>query len=203
MYVMGLDQGVPVLRIFKRKKAKEDVKAKVVLGIDESTSMDPEKQRAALEGLFAYADALKGVDPDIEISVVGFSDRVRLHAGFEQPWGDELKAHILLQVQNIYQATDDERGGMEAIGLLKAANADVGQVVMFTDGMGMPGMKKVMKQAEQEGFAMLSVGVGPQSKGVQRFGDNGLYARNLNTLAAQIAGASIKMWERAGRLVGG
>jgi len=201
MYVMGLEQGVPVMRIFKRKKAKEDVKAKVVLAIDESTSMDPEKQRAALEALFAYGDALKAVNPDIEICVTGFSDKVRLHAGFEQEWNDELKAHILLQVENKYQATDDERGGVEGIGLLKMAGAEVGEYIAFSDGQGMPGTKKVAQLAEQEGFGFLTVGIGPTSKGVIRLGDNGCYSRNLNTLATELAQAKIKMWERAGRLV--
>jgi len=203
MYLMGLEQGVPVTKIFKRRKATEEGKATVVLSLDESTSMSPEKQRAALEGMFAYADALKAIDDKIEIAVLGFGQNVRLHAGFEQPWSDELKAQILMQVQNADQASDDERAGAEAVALLKMAGAEVGQVVCFSDGQGMPGMKQVMRAAEAEGFGFLTVGVGPESKSVMRFGDNGLYARNLNALALHLPSSAVKMWERAGRLVAG
>ena len=203
MYLMGLEQGVPVTKIFKRRKPAEDGTATVVLSLDESTSMSPDKQRAALEGLFAYADALKAVDEKIEVAVLGFGQGVRLHAGFEQPWTEELKAQILMQVQNTDQASDDERAAAEALSLLKMQGADVGQVVCFSDGQGMPGVKAVMRSAEQEGFGFLTVGVGPESKSVMRFQGNGLYARNLSALAMELPGAAVKMWERAGRLVGG
>jgi MoxR-like ATPase len=203
MYLMGLEQGVPVTKIFKRRKPAEDGAATVVLTLDESTSMSPDKQRAAIEGLFAYADALKAIDEKIEIAILGFGQGVRLHAGFEQPWTDELKAQILMQVNNTDQASDDERAAAEALSLLKMQGADIGQVVCFSDGQGMPGMKAVMRSAEQEGYGFLTVGVGPESKSVMRFKENGLYARNLSALAMELPASAVKMWERAGRLVGG
>ena len=202
MYIAGLAQGVPVMRIFKRRRPVEDTKATVVLAIDESSSMgDSEKMRANLEALLAYGDALRAADPDIKIAVVGFSDKVRLHAGFEQDWNDELKAHLLHQVQGTYDATDDERGAVEALGLLRMTDAEVGQVVAFGDGQGMPGAEKVMKAGAQEGFAFLTVGVGPDCKAVSRFGAHGLYVRNLAQLANKLLPASLRAWEEAGRLV--
>ncbi|MCK6547283.1 AAA family ATPase [Myxococcota bacterium] len=202
MYVVGLAQGVPVLRIFKRKRASEETKATVVLAIDESSSMgDSDKMRANLEALIAYGDALKAADPDVKIAVVGFSDKVRLHAGFEQEWDDALKAHLLYQVQGTYDATDDERGGREAIGLLNMMDADVGQIVSFSDGQGMPGMMETMEQAAQEGYAFLTVGVTPDCKAVSRFDRHGLYVRNLAQLAQKLPAASVGVWEEAGRLI--
>jgi MoxR-like ATPase len=203
MYVVGLAQGVPVLRIFKRKRPTEDTKATVVLAIDESSSMgDSEKMKAHIEAMIAYGDALKMADPDIKIAVVGFSDKVRLHAGFEQEWDDALKAHLLFQVNGNYDATDDERGGREAIGLLNMMDADVGQVVSFSDGQGMPGMLATMKQAAQEGYAFMTVGVTPDSKMVRRFDKHGVYARNLAQLPQVLPQQAVGVWEEAGRIIG-
>lgn len=203
MYVVGLAQGVPVLRIFKRKRPTEDTKATVVLAIDESSSMgDSEKMKAHIEALIAYGDALKMADPDIKISVVGFSDKVRLHAGFEQEWDDALKAHLLFQVHGNYDATDDERGGREAIGLLNMMDADVGQVISFSDGQGMPGMLATMKQAAQEGYAFMTVGITPDSKMVRRFDKHGVYARNLAQLPQVLPQQAVGVWEEAGRIIG-
>ncbi len=202
LYVVGLEQGVPVSRIFKRKKSREEIKAKVVLMIDESSSMgDSDKMLQNLEALFAYGDALKAVDPEIEIAVVGFSDKVRLHAHFEQEWGEKLKAHLLHQVRGQYDATDDERGGMEAVGLLDLVEPEVGQIVGFSDGQGMPGTPAVMTLAAQRGYSFVTVGVGPECKAVKRFGDHGLYVRNLSQLVREWPTAALKAWEKANRLV--
>jgi hypothetical protein len=202
MYVVGQAQGVPVWRIFKRKRPTEDTKATVVLAIDESSSMgDSEKMKAHIEALIAYGDALKAADPDIKIAVVGFSDKVRLHAGFEQEWDDTLKAHLLYQVNGNYDATDDERGGRESIGLLNMMDADVGQVVMFSDGQGMPGMLAVHKLAAEEGYASLTVGITPDSKMVRRFEKHGVYARNLAQLPQVLPGQAVAVWEEAGRII--
>jgi MoxR-like ATPase len=203
MYVAGLAQGVPVMRIFKRRRPVEDTRATVVLALDESSSMgDTEKMRAHLEALLAYGDALKAADPDVKIAVVGFSDKVRLHAGFEQEWGDELKAHLLNQAQGHHDATDDERGLTEGVRLLEMMEAEVGQVVSFSDGQGMPGAVGVMERAAQDGFACLTVGVGPDSKAVRRFGVHGLYVNNLAQLSHRLPAAQLAAWEAAGRIVG-
>jgi hypothetical protein len=203
MYVVGLEQGVPVMRLFKRKRPKEETRARVVLQIDESSSMgDTAKMRANVEALIATADALKALDKDVELAVIGFSDKVRLHHGFEQDWTDEAKAHLLHQVSASHDATDDERGATEAVGLLNMTAADVGLVIGFSDGQGMPATQAVMEQAAKDGYAMLTVGVTPECKAVQRFGQHGLYARNLSQLAQKLPGAMVKLWEKAGRVSG-
>jgi hypothetical protein len=201
LYVAGLAQGVPVQRIFKRRKSSEETKATVVLMLDESSSMgDSEKMRANLEALLAYGDALKAADNEIKIAVVGYGDRVRLHAGFEQDWNEELKAHILHQVKGTYDATDDERAAAEGVGLLRLTDAEVGMVLNFSDGQGMPGMESVMKAANDEGFAFLTVGVGADCVSVSRFGAHGLYARNLGQLVQRMGQRLFRSWELAGRL---
>ncbi len=203
LYVMGLAQGVPFLRIFKRQVIRSEVKAKVVLMYDESSSMgDTEKARANLEALFALGDTLKALDDKIQISVIGYSDKVRLHAGFEHTWGDELKAHIMHQVQATRDATDDERGLAEGMGLLRMADAEVGMVVGFGDGQGMPGTHALLQQAAAEGFGAAFVGVGPECKAVREFGDYGIYGRNLAQVMKEWPASWLKIWENAGRVAG-
>ncbi|MCA9552744.1 MAG: VWA domain-containing protein [Myxococcales bacterium] len=158
--------------------------------------------RGHLEALLAYGDALKAADPDVKIAVVGFSDRVRLHAGFEQEWTDELKAHLLNQAQGSHDATDDERGVTEGVKLLEMMEAEVGQVVSFSDGQGMPGTLGVMEKAAQDGYACLTVGVGPDAKAVRRFGVHGLYVSSLAQLSNRLPAAQLAAWEAAGRLAG-
>ncbi len=201
LYVAGLAQGVPVQRIFKRRKGSDETKAHVVLALDESSSMgDTEKMRANLEALIAYGDALKATDPEIKIAVVGYGDKVRLHAGFEQDWNEELKAHLLHQAKGTYDATDDERAAVESIGLLRMMDAEVGMVLNFSDGQGMPGMEGVMRAANEEGYAFLTCGVGPDCVSVSRFGAHGFYARNLSQMVQKLGPRLFKSWELAGRL---
>ncbi|MEQ9502936.1 MAG: AAA family ATPase [Deltaproteobacteria bacterium] len=201
IWAAGRAQGVPVQRIFKRRKGADEAKATVVLAMDESSSMgDSEKMRANLEAMIAYGDALKAIDPEIKIAVVGYGDRVRLHAGFEHAWDDELKAHLLHQIRGEYDATDDERGAAESIGLLKMMEAEVGMVMNFSDGQGMPGAEDVMRSAKDDGFSFLTVGVGPDCVGVSRLGPYGLYARNLAQMIQKMAPSMAKSWELAGRL---
>lgn len=201
IWAAGRAQGVPVQRIFKRRKGADEAKATVVLAIDESSSMgDSEKMRANLEAVFAYGDSLKAIDPEIKIAVVGYGDKVRLHAGFEHSWDDELKAHLLHQIQGGYDATDDERGAAESLGLLRMLEAQVGMVLNFSDAQGMPGLDAVMKSGNQDGFAFMTVGVGPDCVGVSRLGPYGLYGRNLAQVIQKTSASLVKAWELAGRL---
>ncbi len=203
LYVAGLAQGMPPSRIFKKKKGSDEIRAQVVLAIDESSSMgDSDKARANIEAMIAYGDALKAVDPNIKIAVIGYSERVRLHAGFDQDWNEELKAHLLHQIRCEGDATDDERGIAEGAALLDMLEADIGQIVSFGDGQGLPGTHKTLQAAVAKGYSVIAAGVGAECKGVLQFGDHALYARNLAQFVHQFANVALRCWERARQTVG-
>ena len=176
--------------------ASEDIHLKVILAIDESPSMDPTKQAVNLESLFAYADALKQVNPEIEICVVGFGDRVRVHAGFTERWGPDTKAHILTQVST-HKATDDERLLLDVASFLKETAPDAAQLAMFTDGLGMPGAVKRIDKLTDAGCCFVAFGVGPRCIGVNRYGQHGIYTRTPAQLPARIRDDTPKLWELA------
>lgn len=197
-FLFAKRRGKVIQDIFKKVLPKDDMAVDVVLQIDESTSMDDERFRQALEGLFLAGDAIKAINPRNRVAVVGLSDKTRLHAGFEQEWNDELKAHILHQAKNEYPATDDERAGLESLGLLNMIGAESGMVMSFTDGQGMPGTFEVLDQAKKDGIAFLNVGIGPRSKGVLNFGSQGLYVKALQLFPQELSDSLNTVWQEAG-----
>ncbi len=197
LYMSGLAQKMPILNIFKKNKGSDEIRAQVVLAIDESSSMgDSDKARANIEALIAYGDALKAVDPNIKIAVIGYSDRVRLHAGFDQEWNEELKAHLLHQIRCEGDATDDERGIAEGAALLDMLEADIGQIVSFGDGQGLPGARAALQNAVAKGYSVIVAGIGAECKGVLQFEDHALYARNLSQFVHQFANVALRCWDR-------
>lgn len=201
-YLIGLAQGVPELRLFKQRKPVGKSQPRLVINADISTSTSrPEVRRAMIESILAEVDAFKEANPLGQVAVISSSDRVRLHQSFDMDWNDEAKAHLFLELNESHPATDDERGDLEAIGLLDLMGTDVGLILTHTDGQGMPGAIAASELASQKGYGMLNIGVGPDSRSVVRFGDHGLYARNVSQMAHRLWDSLLRSWDLAGRTV--
>jgi hypothetical protein len=151
--------------------------------------------------VFAQADAIKANFPGARIGVISDSDKVRLHHAADMEWNDEAKAHLFLSLNDSQPATDDERGSLEAVGLLDLMGSEVGLVISVTDGQGMPATPQIVDMAADRGYGFLVEGLGPESKSVMRFGEHALYARNLNMLSHKLWAALVKVWEKSGRVV--
>jgi nitric oxide reductase NorQ protein len=202
LYLIGLAQGVPELRLFKRRKPVGKSQSRLVINADISTSTSrPEVRRAMIESIIAEVDAYKDANPGGQVAIISSSDKVRLHQAFDMDWNDEAKAHLLMELNESHPATDDERGDLEAIGLLDLMGTDVGMILTHTDGQGMPGAVDVTRSAAQRGYGMLNVGVGADCRSVVRFGEHGLYARNVSQMAHRFWDSLLKVWESAGRVV--
>lgn len=202
LYLIGLAQGVPELRLFKRRKPVGKSQSRLVINADISTSTSrPEVRRAMIESIIAQVDAYKDANPGGQVAIISSSDKVRLHHAFDMDWNEEAKAHLLMELNESHPATDDERGDLEAIGLLDMTGTDVGMILTHTDGQGMPGAVDVTRQAAQRGYGMLNIGVGADCRSVVRFGEHGLYARNVSQMAHRFWDSLLKVWESAGRVV--
>lgn len=202
LYLIGLAQGVLELRLFKRRKPVGKSQSRLVINADISTSTSrPEVRRAMIESIIAQVDAYKDANPGGQVAIISSSDKVRLHHAFDMDWNEEAKAHLLMELNESHPATDDERGDLEAIGLLDMTGTDVGMILTHTDGQGMPGAVDVTRQAAQRGYGMLNIGVGADCRSVVRFGEHGLYARNVSQMAHRFWDSLLKVWESAGRVV--
>jgi hypothetical protein len=201
-YFIGLAQGVPELRLFMRRKPVGKSASRMVVINDISTSTArPELRRRLIEAGLAVTNAYKSGVPNGEVAHLSMSDRVRLHHGFDMDWNDEAKAHLMMELNEAHPATDDERAGMEAVGMLDMLGTDVGLVVVLTDGQGMPGTPEVVRHAAERGYGVLVVGVGPECRSVARFGEHALYARNVTQLGHIFWDGLSRAWEQAGRTV--
>jgi hypothetical protein len=201
-YYIGLAQGVPELRLFMRPKPVGKSASRMVVINDISTSTaKPELRRRLFEASVAVTNAYQSGVPNGQVAHMSLSDKVRLHHGFDMDWNDAAKANLMMEMNEAYPATNDERAGVEATQVLDMMGTDVGLVVVFTDGQGMPGTPEVVKAAAEQGYGVLVIGVGPECRSVVRFGENGMYARNVTQLGHKFWDGLTKAWDQAGRTV--
>jgi hypothetical protein len=202
LFIISSRQGIPILRIYKRRRPFGERRTKVVLEFDGSPSVDPETADLLAQLFFAVGDAIIDADSEAQIAATIFDSRVRLLKGFEQGWNARTKAHIWSRMRRTGRlpATDDERSRAESDAMLRMLQAEVGASMSFTDGMGMPGLGDMLRQTTANGFAALVFGVGSECKSVVNFGAHACYGRNIVQAAKQVGPSLSRAFELTGRV---
>jgi hypothetical protein len=190
LLVKGLETGRPPPNFMMNPRESQTADLKVIISYDFSPSTEGQQRYKMLQAGWLIGDALKAVDSSIQIAQTGWGSRPTLISAFDQDW-QRAKAHCMhrgnvLATRGVHKASDDERGIVEDIAMLKLSGARHGLIIHIGDGQGMGGTKEYDKEANDAGYAVLHVGPGPFCTAViPNFGtDHSLAVANIEDIAA-------------------
>jgi hypothetical protein len=184
----GIKAGRPPPDFMMTPKPSEATDLKIVLSLGLSPSTEGRQRYKMLQTAMLIGDGFKAFDPNIQISVMGHGSRPVLISSFADDW-KRAKAHMLhranvMATRGDHKASDDERGVVEAMSMLKLLGAKNGMIFNIDDGMGMGGTSTYSLEVNAAGFTIVHIGPGAFCTGVvHNFGpEYGLSIVNVDEL---------------------